>query len=229
MMEHKGDIAYVLTEGQVDYKRIWASKRELALYWPQGITILPGYGVVPVGTVMAKVTGGTRAGYYVPYNPNPNGSTDEVTWEGARAYLVTDSGTGQTVYVGMNDSYRFAVGDIIVIDSDGGTPYQLTVTAVDRTTYTHMAGVTFTGTISVSHTVAHKAHICIDGEGENTYSKAKGIPEQAVDTGTGVNSKGGLGVLILKNGILHNGMLQNADSAARTDLSATLDGNFLFI
>lgn len=228
LVTHQGDIPYQLTIGQTDYKRLYRSKRELAL--TREITLVAGYGIIPQGTVIGKIQAGDRAGYFAPYNPNPNDSDgDPITWDGARAYLLQDSGTGTTLYVTLDDSYKVAVDDVIVLDSDGGTPYQLTITAIDRTTYKEKAEITVSGTISVSHTVANDAHICIDTENANTYSKAHGILEYAVDTGEGSNAQGGLGVLIVSNAILYNGMLQNADSAARTDLSATLDGNYLIL
>jgi hypothetical protein len=225
LVSHSGDIPYQVSVGQVDYRRLYRSKREIAL--TREITLVPGFGVVPQGAVIGKIQAGDRAGYFAPYNPNPNESpSDPVSWDGARAYLLSDSGTGQTVYVTLNDSYKFAVDDVIGLDSDGGTPYQLTITAIDRTTYKEKAAITYTGTVSVSHTVAHNAHIFIDTENANTYSKGHGILEYAVDTGVGENAAGGLGVLIMSNAILYSGMLYNCDDAAVTDLSITEDGNY---
>lgn len=227
LVTHSGDIPYQKTVGQTDYQRLYRSKREIALV--REITLTPGYGVVPQGAAIGKIQAGDRAGKFAPYNPNPNAATDPVTWDGARAYLTEDSGTGQTIYVTIDDSYRFEVDDVIVLDSDGGTPYQLTISAIDVTTYKNKAAITFTGTVSVSHTAANNAHICIDTENENTYSKAHGILEYAVDTGEGENSVGGLGVLIISNAILYAGLLQNTDAAAITDLSAVADGNYLIL
>ncbi len=228
LVTHQGDTPYMYTEGGNDYKRLYRSKRDLALTLE--VSIIPGYGVIPQGTALGKVVGGDRAGYWAPYNPNPNeGSADPVSWDGARSYLTEDSGTGQTVYVTLDDSYKFAVDDVIGIDSDGGTPYQLTISAIDRTTYKNKAAITFTGTISVSHTTANNAHIFVDTENANTYSYCRGILEFAVDTGVGVNSKGGLGVRIVTNAILHEGLLENVDDAAVTDLGAVEDGQYLIL
>jgi hypothetical protein len=228
LVTHQGDTPYMFTQEGQDYKRLYRSKRELALTLE--MSLIPGYGVVPQGAALGKIVAGDRAGYWAPYSPNPNESAgDPVSWDGARAYLTEDSGTGQTVYVILDDSYKFAVDDVIAVNSDGGTPYQLTISAIDRTTYKNKAAITFTGTISVSHTTANNAHIAIDTENANTYSKCQAILEYAVDTGVGVNAKGGLGVRIVTNAILFQGLLENVDDAAVTDLGATEDGQYLIL
>jgi hypothetical protein len=230
LVTHQGDTPYIYTQDGQDYKRLYRSKRELAL--TLDLQLVPGFGVIPQGTVIGKIQAGDRAGYWAPYNPNPNLASDvAISWHGARAYLVADSGTGQTLYTTIDDSYKFAVDDVIVLDSAGGTPYQLTISAIDVTTDKSRAAITVTGTISVSHTAANKAHICIDTENANTYSKAAGILEFAVDTGVGANAKGGHGVRIVTNAILHYGMLENIDSAAVTDLGngAEQDGQYLIL
>ncbi|MEN6445588.1 MAG: hypothetical protein ABFC98_06030 [Candidatus Cloacimonas sp.] len=228
LVTHQGDTPYMFTEGGPDYKRLYRSKRDLALTLE--VSLIPGYGVVPQGAALGKIVAGDRAGYWVPYSPNPNESAgDPVSWDGARAYLLEDSGTAQTVYVSLDDSYKFKVGDVIAVNSDGGTPYQLTITVIDRTTYRNKAAITYTGTVSASHTSANNAHIAIDTENANTYSYCKGILEFAVDTGVGVNAKGGLGVRIVTNAILIEGLCENVDDAAVTDLSAVEDGQYLIL
>ena len=200
--------------------------------WPRGVTLVGGFGVVPVGAALGIIPSGDRQGKYAPYNPNPNDTGgDPVTWTGARAYLVTDSGTGQTLYVKMEDSYKFAVDDPVILNSDGGDPYALTVSAIDRTTYLHMAAITVTGTISVSHTVALGAHLAIKTDASTPFQKCAGILEGAVDTGEGVNAKGGLGVMVISNAVLRKGFLQNVDSDAVTDLgnNTSVVGQYLIM
>jgi hypothetical protein len=52
---------------------------------------------------------------------------------------------------------------------------------------------------------------------------------KSVDTGTGEDAQGALGTLLISNAILYNGMLLNVDSNARTDITATVNGQYLVV
>jgi hypothetical protein len=129
--------------------------------------------------------------------------------------------------VTIDDSYRFAIGDdIIICDSDleansdnGGA-----IISIDRTTYTNFAVITFTTNTGDTFTTAKFAHAMHEG-----CFDAVGILEKSVDTGVGVNAKGALATMILGNCVLYSGMLLNFDSGAATDLSGSTIGQYTYI
>jgi len=215
---------------QDDYKRLYFSEPIAAL--KMQITLQSGYGILKAGTCLAVnlSASSSRAQRYVPYNPTSfTGAEDHP----GRAYLVANSGTtDKYVYVSMNDSYKFAVGDDVVINDDTtAAENKGAITAIDRTTYPHMAQITFTSSIGgTAFTTARKAYICVEaGDSSNNYSDCVGILEQSRDTGTGSTAKGAVATLILGNCMLYEGVLELLDSAAKTDLSASSKGIYLMI
>jgi len=207
---------------QVDYGTLYVSKSEAALKL-QG-TVQSGYGVLQAGQLVARnVSADGGVGKYVPYNV---ASFDGTEHSPGRAYLVADSGTVAYVYVTMDDSYKFAVGDDVIVNSSGKTAENLgAVTAIDRTTERQRAKITATASIANSMTTAETAYVSIEAGTANNYSDAVGILEISVDTGTGSTAAGALAPVIVSNAILYNGMLYSNDSTARTALGATLVGN----
>uniref|UniRef100_A0A6M3J618 Uncharacterized protein n=1 Tax=viral metagenome TaxID=1070528 RepID=A0A6M3J618_9ZZZZ len=223
------DTPHVLYGAQQNYKRLYYSEELAALKVP--VTLQAGYGVLKMGTALAKnLSASGGIGKLVPYNPT--------TFTGAevhpgRAYLVATTGTTDSfVYVSKDDSYKFAVDDDVVINDDTTAAESLgAITAIDRTTYPHMAKITFTTAIGgTAFTTGRFAYLCLEaGDSSNNYSDCVGILEKSVDTGTGVNAKGALATLIIGNCILYTGMLTNVDSAAKTDISAGTFGNYTYI
>jgi hypothetical protein len=196
------------------------------------VTIQAGYGLLKAGTILAKnLSAAGNKGKYVPYNPT--------TFTGAenhpgRAYLVSNSGTTDSfVYVSMNDSYKFAVGDDLIInDNTTAAENRGAITAIDRTTYPHMAKITFTTAIGgTAFTTARFAYVCVEaGDSSNNYYDAVGILEKSVETGTGSNAKGAVVDVIFGNALLYTGMLINLDAAALTDISgASVAGQYTMI
>lgn len=218
------DIPSIIFGGQEDYKRLYYSDPNAALVLP--ITISPGFGVLKMGTAIAE--NGSAAGNdgkFLPYDPTATITGAEVA--PGRAYLVQSSGAvASDLYVTMDDSYKFIVGDDVIINDDTTTAENLgAITAIDRTTYTHMAKITVTtATGATSFTTARFAYITLEG-----YDTCVGILEKSVDTGEGVNAKGALANLIVSNAVLITGMLTNVDSAALTDLSASAFGSHTVI
>lgn len=220
----QGDTPHLVYGVQTDYKRIWYSRPENALIID--VTIQAGYGKLEAGTVLAKnISASTsRAGRYVPYNPT--------TFTGAenhpgRAYLVAAGANGTALlYVTLDDSYKFAVGDDICIDDNTTSAENLgAITAIDRTTYPHMAVITSTSNIGgTAFTVARKAYCNVEAGASNNYSVAVAILAKTVDTGTGVNAQGAVAPIILSNAILYEGTLTNLDSTAKSALSVTSFG-----
>ena len=223
------DIPQITYGEQTDYRKLYYSEPKAALKVP--ITIQAGYGNLELGTVLAQngsAAGGV--GKYLPYNPTSFTGTED---HPGRAYLVANSGTTDTyVYVTMNDSYKFAVGDDLIINDNTTDAENLgAITEIDRTTYTHMAKITATTAIGgTAFTTARFAYVCVEGgDSTNNYSDAVGILEKAVDAGTGSTAKGALATMIIGNAVLYSGMITNIDAAARTDISATVLGQFTYM
>lgn len=218
------DIPSILYGGQEDYKKLFYSDPIACLNLP--VTLQAGYGVLKAGTAICKNDSAAgNLGKYLPYDPTATITGAENA--PGRAYLVQDSGTTASIlYVTMDDSYKFAVGDDVIIGDDTTTFENLSaITAIDRTTYTHMAAITVTtATGGTSFTTARFAYIVCEG-----YDTCDGILMKSVDTGTGINAKGALASIILSNAILYNGMLLNVDSNARADISASVNGQYLVI
>ena len=206
--------------GQEDYRSLYYSEHLAARKVP--VSIMAGYGTLKMGTAMAK--NGSAAGSIgklIPYDPT---SVTGAEIDNARAYLVQDGAAlGSTVYVTLNDSYKFAVGDDIYINDDTTPLEQLgAITAIDRSTYTHMAAITFTTAVgSTAFTTARFAYVAIQGA-----DTCVGILEKSVDCGTGTDAKGALATLIRGNCVLITGMLTNFDAAAIVDLSAGSWGKY---
>jgi len=209
---------------QTDYKRLYYSDPMSALKVP--VTIMAGYGKLEQGTALAlNGSAAGQIGKTFPYDPDaaPTGTLNRP----AAAFLVSNTGaTDSFVYVTLDDSYKFEVGDDIYIEDDTTAAENVgAIMAIDRTTYTNMAKITFTTAIGgTAFTTARFGYIAVEG-----YDTCVGILEKTVDTGTGVLAKGAVATMILGNCVLYNGMLTNFDSAARTNLSAGLYGQYIYI
>jgi hypothetical protein len=225
------DIPSIIRGVQDDYRALYYSEPMAALKVP--VTLQAGYGLLKLGTALAKnlsalTTGGRDK--LVPYNPT--------TFTGAelhpgRAYLVANSGTATNeLYVTIEDSYKFLVGDDLIINDDTTSAENLgAITAIDRTTEAHRAKITTTTNVGgTSFTTARKACVFVEaGISANNYSDGVGILEKSVDTGTGLNAKGAVATLILGNCVLYEGLLTNIDDAFKTDVSANSFGQYMYI
>jgi hypothetical protein len=222
-----GETPYMQRGGESHYRKLFYSRPEQALI--KDITLQSGYGILKSGTVLAiNKSAAGNVNRYVPYNPTVPNSADP-NQVGRAFALQTISGT--TVYVTLKDSYKFKVGDDVIIGDSGTACENMgAITAIDRTTYGHMAVITFTATVSGSFTIAESAWVAVEaGDSSNGYSDAVGILTNSVDTGEGENAKGALGAMLLSNAVLYYGCINNIDAAALVDLSGSHDGNFLVI
>lgn len=222
----------VVRTGQTDLRALFKSPPEYAQI--KDISIPAGYGVIPAGTIMGIITESTnRKGMYVPYVCNDNGISAGLTTYPGLAYLTTDGAASTSVYVVMADSYKFAVGDHLAAadsDTDGASAVDLgAITAIDRTTYSHIALITVTNNVTTDITVANGGCVFIQTATAAPYVEAKGILAGAVDTGTGEHSKGGQGNLIFGNATLYKGALYGYDAEVKTDLGNTEDGNLIYL
>jgi len=222
-----GDSPNVVRGVQEDIKKVFYSDYDDALIIP--VTCQAGYGVLKAGTVMAEnksAAGGY--GKYVPYNPT---SFDGTTEHAGRAYLVASITSGETSgEVTLDDSYKFGVGDDAIVTCDAGSANGGAIVSIDRTTYTNRAVIAFTTAITNGAPTGDNGYISVEaGDNTNYYSDAVGFIANTVDTGTGKNSQGGQGGLLLSNAILYEGMLTNLDAAAKTDLSTSTRGQYTIL
>jgi hypothetical protein len=202
----------------------------LALTKP--ISLIGGFGVIKSGTVMGKISESTnRAGYYVPYTiegGNFSGAGYQLAYPGL-TYIVADVSAATTFYVTMSDSYRFAVGDHLGgTDSDGSKVDLGAITAIDRTTYSHIAAITITNSWTAA-TIAKGGMVWHQTTTSDPYTAAAGILLSSVDTGVGANCKGAQGTLVVSNAVLYKGRLTAYCADAATDLSSSDDGKYVFL
>jgi hypothetical protein len=221
----QGDTPHIVRGVQKDYKNIYYSRPEIALV--VDVTLQAGYGLLDAGTVLAKnLSAAGNVGKYVPYNPTAFTGLEN---HPGRAYLVA-TGTNATklLYVTIEDSYKFKVGDDITINDNTTAAENLgAIASIDRTTYPHMAVITSTANIGgTAFTVARKAYVCVEAGASNNYSVAVAILAKSVDTGSGVNAQGANAPIILSNAVLYDGMLVNCDSTAKTALAITTFGQY---
>ena len=206
---------------QIDYRNLFFSNPDAALVVPK--TIQAGYGLLKAGMALAEndsAAGGD--GKLIPYNPTAETGAEDAP---GRAYLLQDGAANTSVYVTMEDSYKFEVGDTLYVnDADSDARDLGAITAIDRTTYTHMAVITVTNQVTDSYTVAQFAYVYVKG-GDTCV----GVLMESRDTGEGNKAQGALCNLILGNCVLYTGMLINVDSDALTDLSAAQTGQFTYI
>lgn len=226
-----GETPYLVRGDEQSYKRLFYSRPEQALM--RDVTLSAGYGVIKAGTPLAQNVSAAGNKYeYVPYCPTTPASGD--TTQKGNAFLVQDA-SGTSVYVTMNDSYKFEVGDDLIIYSTANKTTSVenlgAITAIDRMTYQHMSVITFIVTVSGSFTTAQSAAIHVECGADNTngYSDCAGILASTVDTGTGENAKGAVAPMILSSAILYEGCCEGLDAAAKTDISASSNGNLLVI
>ena len=223
-----GDIPHVTIGVQKDYKPLFYSEQLAALKVP--VTLQAGYGLIEQGQTLAmNVSAAGNMGKLVPYNP----TTFPADVDSGRAMLVADSGTtDKFVYVTLDDSYKFAVGDDVIINDNTTAAENLgAITAIDRTSQPHRAKISFTANIGgTAFFAAYYAYICVEAGTGNNYSDCVGILEKSVDTGLGQYAAGAVATLILGNCVLYEGMLTNFDDAAKTDLAtATSFGQYVYI
>jgi hypothetical protein len=207
------------------WKALFHSVRDIALIYDK--TIRPGFGVLRAGTVMTQLYGGTEL---VPYP-----TTTRTTITPSRTYVVSDvAAQATTLRVLIADSYRFAVGDTIILcnNSASGVFEDLgAITAIDRTTYPNFAVITPTTAVAnvSTHTVANSTNIYHKGAVGTPFIAASYILDKDVDTGEGAGSLGGLTSVVVSNAILNYGSLVNIDAGAITNLSAVNDSNRFLI
>jgi len=225
-----GDAPYIFKGGQEELKKLFYSDPWKA--FAKVITIPAGYGIIKAGATMGIITeSDDRVGQYVPYtglDSVGNVAAAVADLFGA-AFLTADPSTGTEGQVTMADSYKFVVGDDLVAgDSDLSNTDLGTISAIDRTTYAHIAAITVANSFG-SETKAKGGVITIQTATGSPYVAAAGILKATVDTGVGENAKGAQGVLVIKNAMLYVNSLYNYNADALTDLGGSADGKYLYL
>lgn len=198
-----------------------------------GKNISKGFGVLLAGTVMAVNTSAAgNVGKLVPYVKTPVSVSQD---DAAKAYAVADvADTATSIKVRVEDSYRFVVGDDIMLCSysssaavyhNGGA-----ITAIDRTTTPGVAEITFTTAVAVATiTVAKGAACYVEAGTTGKYCKAKYILDADVDTGVGDGCINAASSVVIHNATLNKGILINYDAAAETDLGSVTDAAYVIL
>ena len=228
-----GDSPHIIRGGSVDPKRLFYSNVETSLILP--VTIPPGFGILPAGTVVGQILSGSRKGQFVPctIRTAAAGLAKGLKTLFGAAYLLADGADDDAgaAQVTIDDSYKFEVGDLgFALDSDTAAGVDLgAVTAIDRTTYANKAIVTFTNHITAAITVANGGLVSIQTKAATVWQTAKGILIGAIDTGVGEKAQGGQGAMVVSNAVLYKGSLYNCDAGAISDLGAVESGQFLIL
>ncbi len=227
-----GESPYVVRGEEQGYKRLFYSSPANALM--RDVTIAAGYGVLKAGTPLAlNVSAGGNKGKYVPYCMTAPNSGDPT--QKGNAFILQDGAANAYAYVTINDSYKFVVGDDLIAYETGLATTNAVemgaIVTIDRTTYVHMAVITATSNMGTSVDVADSGavHVECGADSSNGFSDCAGILANTVDTGTGEHAQGALAPMIISNAILYEGMCEGLDAAAKTDISASSNGNLLVI
>ena len=210
-------------------KPLFHSVRDIALILDK--TVQGGYGYLKAGTVMAiniSTGGGGGYGKLIPFVPL---SGDVVLGKDSAigvAPVVLDSITNH-VYVSLDDSYKFAVGDFLWADndSDEGPITGGVISAIDRTTSTLYADITVAALTATNVTVVKKSYVYVMG-GASGNNEAAYILDKDIDTGYGSEALGALTSVVVSNAILYKNSLINMTAAAITDLGI-VDGRFFIL
>lgn len=208
-------------------KPLFHSVRDIALILDK--TVQGGYGYLEAGTVMAinKSTAG-NGGKLVPYVPL-SGDVVLGTVSAVGIVPVVANSIAEHVYVSIEDSYAFAVGDELYADndSDEGPTSGGAITAIDRTTSTLYADITLTSFAHTNFTVAKKSYVYVYA-GASGNNVAAYILDKDVDTGVGSEALGALTSVVVSNAILYKNSLINLTAAAITALGV-VDGRFFIL
>lgn len=212
----------------VGIKALFHSVRDIALILDK--TLQAGYGYLKAGTVLAiNCSDAGGVGKLVPYVPISTAVVLGADSAIGVAPIVLDCTAGH-VFVSIEDSYKFEIGDDLYLDndSDEGPTKAAAITAIDRTTSTIYANITTTTFSHSNYTVAKKAYAHVQTGESGEYTTAAYILDKDVDTGVGVDALGALSSVVVSNCILYKNSLINMTAAAIAALGVE-DGRFFIM
>ena len=205
-------------------KRFYFSRREIALLLEK--TFKAGYGVLPIGTVMAEDFNDHNM--LVPYTPDTIDYKDV-----SRVFLLQDLTAGTSMLVDIMESYKLRVLDYIVLSDTDGTYETERISAIDRTTYASIGQAVVTiSQCAGTFTVAKKACCWVKARTEadtNKCSLAKYILEMNVDTGAGDRAVDGLGSVLISNAVVYIASCVGMDATAISALGVLTDGVYYIL
>lgn len=226
-----GSIPQVVRNGEgAGIKRLYYTRPENAIILNK--TFAPGYGVLKAGTVVSENTSAAgNKGMLSPYVPVYGSQIAALNNDAAKgiAPMVANSASG-TVYVSIQDSYKFVVGDQLYFQNTAGDGLVDcgVISAIDRTTDSTRAAITTDAFTATNGTIAKHAYVYVVS-GSTPFSIAKYILDKDIDTGTGEDAVGALGTVVISNAALYSGSLTNCTAAAITSLSAVVDGQLTIL
>lgn len=208
----------------VGIKALFHSKRDIALIIDK--TVAAGYGYLKAGTVMAV---DTTTGKLVPYVPISTAVVIGADSALGVSPVVLDSTSGH-IFTSINDSYKYALGDTLVLDndSDEGPVEAAVITEIDVTTSTLMADIHTTAFSHGNFTVAKGSYAYPKTYASDPYTLAAYILDKDIDTGYGALAIGALTSVVVSNAVLYKNSLINLTAAAITALGV-VDGRFFIM
>jgi hypothetical protein len=135
------------------------------------------------------------------------------------------------VYVSLEDSYKFEIGDDLYLDNDDdeGPIAAAAITAIDRTTSTIYADITTTTFSHGNFTVAKKSYVHVKAGTSGEYTTAAYVLDKDIDTGVGSEALGALTSVVASNCILYKNSMINLTAAAISSLGGVVDGRFFIM
>jgi hypothetical protein len=233
MDDFPGDGLPVMVEfGRSKNETLWHSEKNQAVI--ETVMITSGYGDLPLGTVLAKnMSDAGNIGKYLPYAPADFTDAESNLWKNyGRAYIIEDAlATATSVKVSLADSYKFVVGDNLIIeDIDTAAEDLGAITTITR----GMASATieFTTATGADMEVDDFAAVRVKAGAATPWCDAFGVTSHEVSTGSGKYIAEAIpSAVIIMRAVLYinQGALGNLDTAAITALSGrVLNGKFLF-
>lgn len=216
---------------QEEFQTLLYSRLEFAMGVP--CSIAPGFGILPVGTLVAPMAAG-RTHLWVPYalaRPPVN----DPNFFALPILADTAAGTA-AVEVEKVKSYRFAVGDELALadnanysDQGSGAVDLGAITAIDRTTYPHKAVVTVTNAAGAVYAVSDGAAIFHKTAAATPFTKARALLYGGAQTGESADAAGAQAFAVLSNFVVYHTGLKNLDDTAVADMSAEKIQNMLIV
>jgi len=183
-------------------------------------TILPGFGVLKQGTVMA-----TYGEYLVPCTPTTISALDV-----SRAFLVAGVTAAAELLVTNEAALKFKVGHVVVVsDTDNTYTDCGAITAIDKDVTPGITKITVTNVVTA--TVAKLANVYHKAGTTGKFSTATCIIDQSVDTGGAeYPTPAGANVSVLfSNAVLYTTALTGMDAAAITALGVVVKGQYTIL
>ena len=203
---------------RIKQKQLFISHRDIALM--MDYTFKGGYGVLEAGTLMCqKFDDDVASDILIPFALEADDAN--LSSENPAISMLTSNAASTALEVALVDSYKFAVGDTIVL-AEGDTPSYEVLTIAAIVVNGDRAEIETGAFTATAFTTANSAHIFVKGDldaGNTQMCKAIAILDMDLDTGLDINP-GALGNVVVSNCILRKDAMMAYDAQALTDLGA---------